>query len=741
MKYKNIPMFHPYDGCKKKILKNIKETLDTKWWGQGPLVDKFEQEFGKKFGYKYPLFVNSGTSALELAYHLVGLKPGDEVIVPVLNCLQADSRVLLPNDKTRKIKDLVKEKYSGEVVSVNPKTGEIQNKKVVNWYQSQLGDRKLLRVSTENNNISAVTKKGVWVTNDHEFLTRHSGYIRADNLTHNKVITPDVDLQTIYPALNKKQYDFVIGSLLGDATIQKSSGKKSKLGRFSFGHCIEQEEWGDIKARALSGFNISKYYREPYKQTGKTVNWQTSYSPQWGGIRHVLYNSRKHIPKFINEKFFTPLMLATWYLDDGSRTKNSAFIFSMSFTKKENEYLANCFKKIDINAKVYYRKSDNKYYLYIGNGNNKENSANRFFKMIAPYVPTTMRYKLPEQIRNEISYNPELWNLGTAERFCDRSIVENKEIPSYLEKNTVYCIEVEDNHNFIVNGLILKNCTAGQTGLLRRGVKIVFADINKNDFTLSFEDMVSKISSKTKAVVAVALGGIDIDRRIYSHLRKHNIPLILDAAQHHEPKELQADYVCYSFQAIKHITTCDGGMLCLKNKATHRRAKLIRWFGIDRDLKQRHNYQAWERRKMTFDIEEAGYKMQPTDIDACFGLAALPDIDKIIKQHRDLAIEYLKQLEPLDKVNVVVGGSCWLFGILIEERDELAEYLKRFNIDTNMVHLRNDIFAVFGGKRLDLPNMDWIESRYLYLPLNPHVTKKDVKFICKKIKEFYGNRG
>ena len=284
------------------------------------------------------------------------------------------------------------------------------------------------------------------------------------------------------------------------------------------------------------------------------------------------------------------------------------------------------------------------------------------------------------------------------------------------------------------------DCTAGQTGLLRRGAKIVFADINKDDFNLSFEDMVSKITPKTKAVIAVALGGIDIDKRIPPYLRKHNIPLILDAAQHHEPKELPGDYVCYSFQAIKHITTCDGGMLCLKDKNTHKRAKLLRWFGIDRELKQKHNYQAWERRQMTFDIEEAGFKMQPTDIDACFGLAALPDIDKVIQQHRDLAVEYLKQLEPLDQISVVVGGSCWLFGILIEERDELAAHLKKFNIDTNMVHLRNDIFDVFGGKRLNLPNMNWVEPRYLYLPINPKVTKKDVKFICKKIKEFYAGR-
>mgnify|MGYP001615481895 FL=1 len=291
------------------------------------------------------------------------------------------------------------------------------------------------------------------------------------------------------------------------------------------------------------------------------------------------------------------------------------------------------------------------------------------------------------------------------------------------------------------------DCTAGQTGLLRRGVKIVFADINKNDLNLSFEDLKQKITNKTKAVVAVALGGIDIDRRIAPYLRKRKIPLIYDAAQHHEPKRLNADYVCYSFQAIKHITTCDGGMLCLKDKKTHKRAKLLRWFGIDRDLKKKHNYQAWERRQMTFDIEEAGYKYQPTDVDACFGLVGLKYLDQVIKGRKVLALEYAKNLQEIIDRNgltkefiYVHGGSSWLFCILTEDRDALAAYLKEFNIETNMVHLRNDIFKVFGGKRLNLPNMNWVESRYLYLPINPEVTLNDVSFVCKKIKEFYGSK-
>jgi len=284
------------------------------------------------------------------------------------------------------------------------------------------------------------------------------------------------------------------------------------------------------------------------------------------------------------------------------------------------------------------------------------------------------------------------------------------------------------------------DCTAGQMGLLRRGVKIIFADIEKETFNIDPQDVERKISSKTKAIIAVHLGGIPVNGRIFEIAKKHNIPVIVDASQHHHPTSLEGDYICYSFQAIKHITTGDGGMLCLKNKENYDRAKLLRWFGIDRDLKAKKNYQAWERREMTFDIEEAGYKYQPTDIDACFGLAALHDLDKIIEYRKDLAEQYKKNLATIKEVSIIAEGSYWLFGVLVERRDELAEFLKENKIENNLIHLRNDIFKVFGGVRLPLPNMNWVESRYLYLPLNPKVTRPDVDYICNKVKEFYQGR-
>ena len=82
MKY---PLFYP-NIHKKDILKEIDDTLSTRWIGEGPKVKIFEQKFGEFLGARYPVAVNSCTSALHLAYLLAGAKKDTEVIAPVFTC-------------------------------------------------------------------------------------------------------------------------------------------------------------------------------------------------------------------------------------------------------------------------------------------------------------------------------------------------------------------------------------------------------------------------------------------------------------------------------------------------------------------------------------------------------------------------------------------------------------------------------------------------------------------------------
>ncbi len=271
------------------------------------------------------------------------------------------------------------------------------------------------------------------------------------------------------------------------------------------------------------------------------------------------------------------------------------------------------------------------------------------------------------------------------------------------------------------------DCAAGQMGLVRLGVKVVFSDIGSN-LNVDVNDVLLKITPKTKAIIAVNLGGIQVNPKLYKESQKRNIPVITDSAQH--LGHTKGDYIVYSFQAIKHITTGDGGMLILKDKKTYDRAKKLRWFGIDREKKIKDGQKSWETRQMTFDIEEAGFKYQPTDIDACLGLAGLKYADKIIAHNKLLVEEYKKLPIP-----VIAGGSFWLCGICTPKRNRIAKHLIDNGVETNVIHTRNDILTVLGGIRQNLPMMNKLEDKYLYLPLNHKITIKDVKKICKLIVE------
>ena len=188
------------------------------------------------------------------------------------------------------------------------------------------------------------------------------------------------------------------------------------------------------------------------------------------------------------------------------------------------------------------------------------------------------------------------------------------------------------------------------------------------------------------------------------------------------------DYACYSFQAIKHLTIGDGGMIVVRSEKEYARAKKLRWFGIDREKKRWANYQAYLGREMTTDIEEVGFKWQTTDLAASLGLGALKEYKKIMDHHERLCILYENNLSDISGLMVI--GGIWSFPVLVERRDDFAKKLADNGIETNLVQVRNDILTVFGGKRRNLPNMNWIEDKYIHLPLHMYVTGKDVERIC-----------
>lgn len=283
-------------------------------------------------------------------------------------------------------------------------------------------------------------------------------------------------------------------------------------------------------------------------------------------------------------------------------------------------------------------------------------------------------------------------------------------------------------------------CTATTIPFLYMGVTFRFADVDPETLNISVPHVRELVNEKTKAIVCVHYGGLPCDMaELQAIAREYNIPIIDDAAHalgatyRGKPVGSLSEFTMFSFQAIKHITTGDGGMLVIQNPDLVAKAERIRWFGIDRSNKQKGT---WEN-----DIWEVGYKYQMTDIAAALGLAGLREFDHSLAHRQRLFEEYKKQLKGVAGLHLIGAAhtdrthAAWLCTAIVEKREAFMQYLRANKIESGQVHYRNDRYSVLGGRRDDLPNMDAIENNYIVLPLHMHMSVADVEYIGSVIRK------
>lgn len=281
-------------------------------------------------------------------------------------------------------------------------------------------------------------------------------------------------------------------------------------------------------------------------------------------------------------------------------------------------------------------------------------------------------------------------------------------------------------------------CTATNIPLLYIGAKIIFVDIDPETLNLNIDHLRSVVTKKTKAIVCVHYAGLPCDMdEIHEIARAFRIPVIEDAAHAlgamYKGKNIGeiSEYTMFSFQAIKHITTGDGGLISFRDIGKSELGKRLRWFGIDRTSKQ---LGIWEN-----DIKEIGYKYQMTDIGAVLGIAGLEDFSSILQIRQELLSRYHTNLASNPKVKILGKvaldrtHAAWLMTIAVENRRVLQKCLLDNGVESNQVHYRNDRYTIFGGRREDLPNMDMLEEKYLCLPLHTKMILADVDRVCEII--------
>lgn len=286
-------------------------------------------------------------------------------------------------------------------------------------------------------------------------------------------------------------------------------------------------------------------------------------------------------------------------------------------------------------------------------------------------------------------------------------------------------------------------CTASNFPILANNMKIKWVDVDQS-CNIDLNDLERKLSPTTKIILLVHWGGNPIDLHRVEEIRKKCFSMygfkpkvIQDNA--HAIASLYDDLpLChyydsvYSFQAIKHFTTGDGGCVTFKKKTDYKRAKLLRWYGLDRENKSDFRCEQ--------NIQEWGYKFHMNDINATIGIHNFPFINDTVRKHIDNSNYYDNELENISGVSIIKKtphtiSSQWIYTMHVERRKDFIKYMKENGVDVSQVHKRNDNHPCMHDYKVPLPTLDSVEKTMICIPNGWWVTKENREYIVNLIKK------
>jgi len=291
---------------------------------------------------------------------------------------------------------------------------------------------------------------------------------------------------------------------------------------------------------------------------------------------------------------------------------------------------------------------------------------------------------------------------------------------------------------------------ASNHAILQNDATPVFCDIDPETLNIDPRSMEANITSKTKAILVVHFAGHPCDMdAIGAIAQKHGLPIVEDAAHavgaRYKGKMIGgiSHITCFSFDARKNLSTCDGGMLTTNDEEITKRVKRLRWMGISKGTYDRFRKNGLERR-WEYEIDEVGYKCYMNDLNAAIGLAQLSKIEAANAQRREIFLQYghaFAELEwfqaPVIREDVRSGMHAYV--ARVPDRDGLIAHLADREIDAGVHYKPCHLFNVYEPYRRVLPVTDAVWPQLLTLPLFPSMTEDNVQQVIGAVTEFKPN--
>ncbi len=271
----------------------------------------------------------------------------------------------------------------------------------------------------------------------------------------------------------------------------------------------------------------------------------------------------------------------------------------------------------------------------------------------------------------------------------------------------------------------------------------VFADVHPETGNLDIASVAARITDRTRAIVAVHVGGYPCDLdELYALAQGHGLHVIEDCAHacgasyKGRPIGSHGQLHVFSFHAVKNLPMGDGGALTVRDEKLDGRLRRLRWLGIDKDTYRRTSGDSYS---WNYDVPEVGFKYHMNDIQAAIGLVQLQRLDQENQRRARIVDRYRRGLTGVPGVRLPQRGadrvsSNHLCCILAENRDGLVSKLKQAGVETGVHYRRNDLYGMYRHDRsLEGAERYWRST--LSLPLHLQLSDEQVDYVIDQIRK------
>ena len=410
-----------------------------------------------------------------------------EKIGIMFGCLSGDANVLLADGSYEKIGKIVDERLPVEVLSYDPETDGIVPRKVVSWFDNGATESFLhFDVASPGR-----TKEARFSVTPNHLIRTPAGWREAGELA-----VGDRVLKAIDARLSEFQWEILLGGLMGDSALSQS--QNGHAARLRWGHGAKQAEYGDWKASLFANITVSRS-----TNAKGAVFHDVQPLAELAELRRAVYINGTKVLSDDYLKRLTPLSLAVWYMDDGSFQTRAKGL--QERTRDGSGRSEICVKAIEATSRARLR--DHLADTWGIKATLTEKGARRvpvlvfpkdetakLHALVGPFIHPSMQYKLLPRYRGRFAVEPVFAEPRKA--LMPLPIKEIAVVPGAAHR---YDIEVEGNHNYFVDGVMVHNSPETTPG--GRALKFyssVRLDIRRIE---AIKDGVEVVGSRTRVKV------------------------------------------------------------------------------------------------------------------------------------------------------------------------------------------------------------------------------------------------